>query len=79
MLTDAQKEDFLSILPDRLSGITTLEELCMLLINTVQNGGDFEDMLTQIESILSLPDLGGGGVSSDVITGIMNCVQRNIV
>ena len=55
MLTDAQKEDFLSILPDRLSSITTLEELCMLLINTVQNGGDFEDMLTQIESNLESP------------------------
>ena len=78
MLTDAQKEDFVSLLPDRFSGITTLEELCMLLINTVQSGGDFESMLSQIESILSLPDLGGSGVSSDVITDIMNCVQRNI-
>ena len=78
MLTDAQKEDFVSLLPDRFSGITTLEELCMLLINTVQSGGDFESMLSQIESILGLPDLGGSGVSSDVITDIMNCVQRNI-
>ena len=78
MLTDAQKEDFVSILPDRFSGITTLEELCMLLINTVQNEGDFEGLLSEIESILGLPDLGGSGVSSDVITDIMNCVQRNI-
>ena len=78
MLTDAQKEDFVSILPDRFSGVTTLEELCMLLINTVQNGGDFEGLLSEIESILSLPDLGGSGVSSEVITDIMNCVQRNI-
>ena len=78
MLTDAQKEDFVSILPDRFSGVTTLEELCMLLINTVHTGGDFEGLRSEIESILSLPDLGGSGVSSEVITDIMNCVQRNI-
>jgi hypothetical protein len=63
-------------LADRLPGITTLQELCMLLINTVQGGGDPQEILNEVESIMSEPD---SGISSDVVTEIMNCVQRSIV
>ena len=54
-------------------GVTTPEDLCIVLISLTESEGAIDDALIEVESALSSPEV---GISSDVVSQIMECVKQ---
>ena len=73
-LTAYQKSDFEHFLPDRFSGITTIEQLCTFLRNQVIQGQDPIESVNTVGEILDSVE-----VNQNTISNITSCVLRAVV
>ncbi len=75
-LTTYQKSNFEYLLPNRFSGITTIEQLCTFLRNQVIQGQDPIELVQTVREILESVD---PLVNQNTISNITSCVLRAIV
>ena len=73
-LTTYQKSDFEDLLPNRFSGITTIEQLCTFLRNQVIQGQDPLESVNIVGQVLESVE-----VNPNTISNITSCVLRAVV
>jgi hypothetical protein len=71
-----RKSDFEELLPNRFSGITTIEQLCTFLRNQVIQGQDPIESVNIVGEILESVD---PLVNQNTISNITSCVLRVVV